>query len=477
LGYTQANWDNPPPASADKNWAQLTDSEKAAGGALGYTARTWDNEPGKEPASSSASKSEQPRNKDKKKSEQPRKEDKTTSEKPRKEDKKKSEQPRNEDTKKSPKYSLSPHPSRAGLRCAMPKRKIGNDLLAVVATVPIGAFDFEMRKYIRKYLSAQAHKLRSRRYYRKITTSSEPKRYPRFDVILKRVDWLRKLYRGVSHKDYTISNYGWDWNLKEIAQPVEDVRAVCVDVIFAVGMTPSQPDTDKWEKLATEALTHNDIVIGPYLDGRGKGKAMTQKTVQVLWWSAIHLSWADHVFKVDTDTFVNFTRLVQVLPPPTQNMTLQWIGVLHDRFFSEGYGPSCVNGEMYGFSRPLLQRLRPLLDTPAHVDFFLRNPVHIMFHLDLGGLRNSVPYSLRFPEDFVACSLVTQAAIGVEDRFEDFVLERPDYFPMWAHALKTEGKYSDCALGRCKGQPREKNHMPDFDKVKLLSLSDYIIKW
>ena len=34
--YTQANWDNPPPASADKNWAQLTDSEKATLTALGY---------------------------------------------------------------------------------------------------------------------------------------------------------------------------------------------------------------------------------------------------------------------------------------------------------------------------------------------------------------------------------------------------------------------------------------------------------
>ena len=32
--------------------------------------------------------------------------------------------------------------------------------------------------------------------------------------------------------------------------------------------------------------------------GRGKGKAMTQKTISLLWWASYHLSWADHVFKV-----------------------------------------------------------------------------------------------------------------------------------------------------------------------------------
>ena len=33
---------------------------------------------------------------------------------------------------------------------------------------------------------------------------------------------------------------------------------------------------------------------------RGKGKAMTQKTLSLLWWSSYHLKWADHVFKVIT---------------------------------------------------------------------------------------------------------------------------------------------------------------------------------
>ena len=78
---------------------------------------------------------------------------------------------------------------------------------------------------------------------------------------------------------------------------------------------------------------------------------MTQKTLGVLWWSSYHLKWADHVFKVrkrldmlskihicspcymategnspralshgdlkvDSDTFVNFERLVQVCMIP-----------------------------------------------------------------------------------------------------------------------------------------------------------------
>ena len=72
---------------------------------------------------------------------------------------------------------------------------------------------------------------------------------------------------------------------------------------------------------------------------RGKGLAMTMKTVGLLLWASQSLSWADHVFKVgdspttsypplpitnrfptlslqpmqiDTDTFVNWKRMVQV---------------------------------------------------------------------------------------------------------------------------------------------------------------------
>ena len=47
LGYTQLIWDNvsgkeKQPASVDKRWAKLTDSEKAAAVVLGYTEKIWD---------------------------------------------------------------------------------------------------------------------------------------------------------------------------------------------------------------------------------------------------------------------------------------------------------------------------------------------------------------------------------------------------------------------------------------------------
>ena len=35
------------------------------------------------------------------------------------------------------------------------------------------------------------------------------------------------------------------------------------------------------------------------------------------------------------------------------------------RYWTEGLGPACGNGELYGFSQPLLQLLRPLIETPV----------------------------------------------------------------------------------------------------------------
>ena len=59
LGYTQVAGDNASgkerqPASADKYWANLTDSEKAAAVVLGYNGTIWDDESGSEPQPVSA---------------------------------------------------------------------------------------------------------------------------------------------------------------------------------------------------------------------------------------------------------------------------------------------------------------------------------------------------------------------------------------------------------------------------------------
>ena len=54
LGYIQVSWDDASgeetqPASADKHWANLTESEKAAAVFLGYNGTIWDNDSGSEP--------------------------------------------------------------------------------------------------------------------------------------------------------------------------------------------------------------------------------------------------------------------------------------------------------------------------------------------------------------------------------------------------------------------------------------------
>ena len=48
-------------------------------------------------------------------------------------------------------------------------------------------------------------------------------------------------------------------------------------------------------------------------------------------------------------------------------------------------------------------------------------------------------------------------------RYQEHVLEVPDFFPMWAHHLKTAQQYEDCALGHCSAEPCRSNHMPGFD--------------
>ena len=59
LGYTQVSWDDASgeetqPASGDKHWANLTETEKVAAMFLGYTGTIWDNDSGSEPQPASA---------------------------------------------------------------------------------------------------------------------------------------------------------------------------------------------------------------------------------------------------------------------------------------------------------------------------------------------------------------------------------------------------------------------------------------
>ena len=48
------------------------------------------------------------------------------------------------------------------------------------------------------------------------------------------------------------------------------------------------------------------------------------------------------------------------------------------RYWTQGLGPSCLNGELYGFSRPLLQLIRPILDTPVR---WCRHNAFVLIHL------------------------------------------------------------------------------------------------
>ena len=128
-------------------------------------------------------------------------------------------------------YTIPAHP-RPGKRCALAKRDLGDDLLTVVAVVPIGPWDFGRREIMRKYLIPSAHKLRSRRYYRKIVTTTTRKR-----AWLSKADqnFVNKLFSDSKHQS---KKHNWGWFKKYVGKPVEDNRAVCVDVIFMVSRQP-----------------------------------------------------------------------------------------------------------------------------------------------------------------------------------------------------------------------------------------------
>merc|ERR1712032_111720 len=119
--------------------------------------------------------------------------------------------------------------------------------------------------------------------------------------------------------------------------------------------------------------------------------AMTMKTTGLLLWADMHLHWADHVFKVDTDTFVNWPRMVQVFPAP--NNAPSFIGALHVQYLAQGYGPACANGELYGLSRRLIQTIGGLIDNAAYIAFYLKSPVHTMWKLK----QKNYPYMLVAP--------------------------------------------------------------------------------
>ena len=127
-------------------------------------------------------------------------------------------------------YTIPAHP-RPGKRCASAKRDLGDDLLTVVGVVPIGPWSFSQRQYLRKYLSTPAHAVRSRQLYRKIYSSTKPKRQPAFSYYMDHESGLAGL-KSYKHIEYT--SYKWGWNLVNLAAPVDDPRAVCVEILFAV---------------------------------------------------------------------------------------------------------------------------------------------------------------------------------------------------------------------------------------------------
>ena len=51
-------------------------------------------------------------------------------------------------------------------------------------------------------------------------------------------------------------------------------------------------------------------------------------------------------------------------------------------------------------------------------------------------------------------------------RFEDHVLEVPDYFPMWVHWLKTLESYKNCANANSKCRGEMDNRMDPFPERK-----------
>ena len=126
-----------------------------------------------------------------------------------------------------------PSKHRPGKRCAAAKRELGDDLLTVVALVPISPRSFQRRQLLREYLIAPAHKVRRRYSYREIVTMPFEKDMPPFNYFLLHDDKLRAIFKNDIPKNY--SAHKWGWLMRVVGQPVPSSLAVCVEVLFAVG--------------------------------------------------------------------------------------------------------------------------------------------------------------------------------------------------------------------------------------------------
>ena len=80
--------------------------------------------------------------------------------------------------------------------------------MTVVAIVPTNPFDFNGRRFLRKFLSKPARRLFHRHEYHEIKTLPVRKIQPHFDWYLARNPKLAKRFEGIKHINYT--TYKWN---------------------------------------------------------------------------------------------------------------------------------------------------------------------------------------------------------------------------------------------------------------------------
>ena len=87
----------------------------------------------------------------------------------------------------------------------------------------------------------------------------------------------------------------------------------------------------------------------------------------------------------------------------------------------------------------------------------------VAYNIKLTPNQDSYELSISSVNTLTGCARRHGCLFTCPYRYVENVLEEPEYFHLWAHHLKKEWQYRDCANGKCRGEPNGQNHMNWFD--------------
>ena len=234
--------------------------------------------------------------------------------------------------------------------------------------------------------------------------------------------------------------------------PHTDQRNVCAEARFFVGAVDHNTDpslvdrvlhrvdnvTQLWEDVQLEAATHGDLVVLPHVEG---AEVLALKMAMVFDWAARHWSYADYVIKVDTDCYPYVPRLIQYLPPPSNEPVV--LGRSHPNVKWKNHpewSSRCVGGELYGVSKKLLRLMTRTDDSDPD-----ERGTMAAWADPSGAPQWDMPLGAEY-EDLFACSAIERGVGSANGTLTTILLDRPHFRSIWIHSgdLKEEEGYRKC---------------------------------